>query len=413
MAAQSTTEGGAGVLPRPARARGWLPLPRAIRGAGSLSNTLADVLACFIAIKIGFYLLALFATWMLPEYAGGAYGLWHTGADRMIDISWRWDGQWYMSIAREGYRLGDGYANVAFFPLFPLLVRLLGLALGEAQLPLAGVLVVNFAFLGALFYLYMLAAMDGGPGLARRAIWYVAIMPTAFFFHVAYAESLFLLAAAGVIYHARRGQWWLAGLWGLLGAATRAQGLLLWLPLAWELARHWRREKTLPRRHLPALLLPPLGIGVFMAYLLLRFGDPLAFLHVQSEWGRSFGFPPATLWRGLEAVFAGYQSWKYPLQTINTAMVSIYLAVALASVRRGPASYTLYVVASLTMALLLPVEQSPTESAARFMAVLFPVAFSVAAWSEAYPPLGRLVSAASLPLFALLASLFVTWHWVV
>ncbi len=410
---QPTTRPGAGTLAgprRPPARRDWRPWWRLSPVARA---AIVDVVSTFVALKSGFYLLALFATWMLPEYGGDAYPRWYSGAERLIDISWRWDGEWYMSIARDGYALRDGYTNVAFFPLYPLLTRALALALPGGNLPLAGVLVVGAAFLAALFYLHALAMLDGGPALARRAVWYVAIVPTGFFFHAAYSESLFLLTAAATIYHVRREEWWAAGVWGMLATLTRAQGVVLWLPLAWALATVWRRERRLPRRSLGSLALPPLGVGLFMAYLYASFGDPLAFLHVQSEWGRSLGFPPATLWQGLAMVFAGYRDWTYPLETINTVMVALYLLIALASLRRWPAAYTLYVFASLTLALLMPAEGRPVESGARFMAVLFPVAFSVAAWSEKHPALGVLVTAVCLPMFALLAALFVNWYWVV
>ncbi len=182
MDTRRTTRAGAGVLAGPRRPPTWLSWRRTWRLSPATRAAIFDVVATFAAIKCGFYLLALLATWMLPEYAGDGYPRWYSGADRLIDVSWRWDGEWYMSIAREGYALRDGYTNVAFFPLYPLLTKLLGLVLGGEQLPLAGVLVASAAFLAALGYLHALATLDGGPALARRAIWYVAIVPSAFFF---------------------------------------------------------------------------------------------------------------------------------------------------------------------------------------------------------------------------------------
>lgn len=406
-----TTRVRAGAVALPRRfGTSTLPLARLFAAQRA---ALADVLAVFLPLLVGFYLLVLFATWMVPEYAGSAYPRWYTGADRLIDASWRWDGQWYMSIARDGYRLTSGYTNVAFFPLYPLLIRFVGLFLGAGGLPLAGVIVANLAFLGALFYLYRLAEGDGGRGLAQRAVWLVAVMPTAFFFHAAYSESLFLLTAAGSLYHLRRRLWWAAGLWAALGATTRAQGILLVLPLAWEMGRLWWKARVLPARQVGALALPFLGLGLFMGYLFLSFGDPLAFLHVQGAWGRSLGLPLFTVWNALQFALAGYRGAAYPLELLNIAIVFLYLALSLASLRRWPASYTLYALGSIAVALMLPSGGHTITSGARFMAVVFPPLFTLAAWSGRWPWLMTALLALSLPLYALLVTLFVNWYWVV
>jgi hypothetical protein len=41
----------------------------------------------------------------------------------------RWDGQWYLKIASEGYRVDDG--SSAFFPLYPWIVTVMGWLAGE------------------------------------------------------------------------------------------------------------------------------------------------------------------------------------------------------------------------------------------------------------------------------------------
>jgi hypothetical protein len=273
--------------------------------------------------------------------------------------------------------------------------------------------VVNFALLGAFFYLRALAALDEGEQVARRALWYVAIYPAAFFFSAAYSESIFLLAAAGVIWHSRKGEWWLAGIWCAVAALTRAQGALLALPLLWELARHWRQTGQVAWQGIFALALPAVAVLSFMAHLYVRVGDPLAFLHVQNNWGRSFAFPLVSVWRGLEIAAGGPGEMDYPLGLINTVAVVLFIVVTVFSLRRWPAQYSIYVITGLILALMLPAEGRPTESGARFMAVLFPVMFSLAAWSQTRPWLDRLIIAVWLPLFALLTALFVNWYWVV
>jgi len=64
------------------------------------------------------------------------------------DIWLRWDSQWYVAIAREGYApRADRMSNVAFFPLFPYLARGFGWLFGSPEV--GGLVVVNLALLGA------------------------------------------------------------------------------------------------------------------------------------------------------------------------------------------------------------------------------------------------------------------------
>ncbi len=375
----------------------------------------SDVLPVYVSALVVFYLVVDLATWMMAKNPA-SHPIFTTNADRLLDASWHWDGEWYMSIITFGYYMKNGFANVAFFPLFPLLVTWLGAWLEPLFYPdhfvVAGVLVSNTALLLGLFYLYKLVDMEAGRVVARRAVWLAAIMPTAFFFHVAYPESLLLLTAAASLYHLRRGEFWWAALWAGVGSAARVQGVILALPIFWEVARLAWRQRRLPWRQLPALALSFVGISLFMLFLYQHFGDPLAFVHVQKAWDRSFASPLATLGTAVNFVVAGYQNADYPWSAVNIVVVFVYLAVALLSVGRWPFVYTLYVFASILLATTMPVAGRPIESGARFMAVVFPVIISLARWSERWPWLERVLTAVSLPLFGLFLALFVNWYWL-
>ncbi len=65
-----------------------------------------------------------------------------------------WDGKWYTQIATLGYSYADDgqQHSVAFYPLFPLLLR--GMLTLGMRANAAGVLINSFAFLGALVIVY-------------------------------------------------------------------------------------------------------------------------------------------------------------------------------------------------------------------------------------------------------------------
>src|SRR5262249_51011313 len=95
-----------------------------------------------------------------------------------------------------------------------------------------------------------------------------------------------------------RGQRLAAGLCAGLAAVTRPMGVLLAPALAWGLWQERRAGRRICPRDVIAVLLPVAGLGAYMAYLWVVFGDPLAFWkahvvgwHVQLQWTE------ATYWR--------------------------------------------------------------------------------------------------------------------
>jgi hypothetical protein len=119
-----------------------------------------------------------------------------------------WDGLWYRLIALDGYSSATQSAKAAFWPLLPGIMRGGSIVTGWT-VDSVGYLVANLAFLGALLVIYRLISLDyGNTDTARRAIWALALFPTALFFSAVYTESLFLLLSAGALYLWRRDMVW-------------------------------------------------------------------------------------------------------------------------------------------------------------------------------------------------------------
>lgn len=125
----------------------------------------------------------------------------------------RWDGVYFAAIARDGYT----YEHIgAFFPLYPLLVRVLArgvarLACGTLQrascIVLAGALLSNACFVLAALVLRalgraVLGRRGAGAAVADRAALLFCASPASIFFSALYTESLFALLS-------------LLGLWAL------------------------------------------------------------------------------------------------------------------------------------------------------------------------------------------------------
>jgi hypothetical protein len=163
------------------------------------------------------------------------------------------------------------------------------------------------------------------PNRATRSLMALLLFPTALFWMASYSESLFMLLAISCWWAATRQRWTWAGMLALLAASTRLVGVFLVPALLVEYLYQNRttlRQKGLRfftiKTHIWSILKISVGaIGLlgYMAYLAGEFGDPLYFLHVQSEFGagrqESLILYPQVLWRSIKILLT------FPLQNIR------------------------------------------------------------------------------------------------
>jgi len=301
-----------------------------------------------------------------------------------------WDGKWYRRIAVEGYNYAnDGNQHsVAFYPLFPLISR--GLMMFGLPFEVAGTLVNNISFLGALLLLYYWVKERHGT---KVAIWATAVMtwcPFSLYGTVIYTEGLFLFLTTAALRAFDKRQYFWAAVCGALASATRATGITL-LPTFIFVA--WKEKRTLSAYI--AGLCVPLGLLSFILYCAITFNEPLAFIYVQKAWAQPSWWSIFT-----DAIFVGknslikvvmvfgggYMLWYFRTQLSKTAVVygfcSLLLIIfsgALMSVNRYA-----YGIVSLSVALgLLFSRQNRWGYAILtwFAILLFSYAFNFTIWN--------------------------------
>lgn len=223
------------------------------------------------------------------------------GIGSALKLLTHWDGGPYAWVAEHG-----GYPPIvdpsftkdplsvytAWPPGYPMVIWLVMHLLPGVSAASTAVLVSHLAALAMLIVLARLLHREVDAGIADRTLLFLIAFPSAFFFSVAYSESLFLLLAIGALYCARQGRWWWAGLLTAGAGATRVVGVLIGIALAYEYLRQrdWKIRRV--RWDVLALGLVPAGLAGYMFYLWDRYGDPLVFLHAQAFWGRSgFSWP--------------------------------------------------------------------------------------------------------------------------
>ncbi len=391
------------------------------KGVGSLKarRPLWAPLLVFLVTRLGIAAVAYFSTPILADSNVPPY---HIRPDNLLidTFASRWDTGFYLSIVDEGYsNTGDPFPSTAFFPLMPILMRIVRGITGDSLI--SGLLVANLSLAAASILLYRLAADEFDEDVALRAVWYLLIFPTSFFGSAIYTESLFLLVCILALFLARRGFWWAAGLAGYLAGLTRFVGLIITPMLVAEWFQQWRisgmqegkyRRSTLHWTTLLTAGLTPLGTLTYMLYLKWKFNDPLAFLHASSAWARAPRSPlaligdlfitPAMGWK--DALLAGALPLDNWLDLIFVASF-IGLGIVLCVQRRW--SEGLFVLLGAT----IPLGSGLLMSQRRYMWVLFPVFILLARWGR-NAWLDRIILTFFLLGLGLFTALFANWYWV-
>jgi hypothetical protein len=300
------------------------PDSAASRVTTALRRGLAELrfpLGVFAVVAIALYAVAQGAFAILPKPFIPDHGF----PDYAGFNAWpRWDSDWYLHIAREGYYYaGPGKQSaVAFFPGYPAVVRAAMIVFRDDIV--SGVIVTYLAGAAtvALFYRWCLGAF--GRQAARTSVLVLVLYPFAYYlFGAVYSDALFLAATLGAFLLLESRHPWLAGVTGALAVASRPVGMAVVVGLAIralelrgvfeggpdrfgsgeEPAAAGHRTPVLPRRirlsrlawHDVGVLLSISGLVAFCALMWRNFGDPFVFNKVYSAEGWSRTWDARTL----------------------------------------------------------------------------------------------------------------------
>lgn len=198
-----------------------------------------------------------------------------------------WDGVWYRQIATKGYSYdADKMSSVAFYPLYPLLGRLVFVVTGlPVQQAFAVLSHLALAGTFGLLTIYMYGGSEVRIRCTDYTLIALGLFPTSFYLRMSYTESTFMFFSMLVFVGMQR-RWPSILLAVVIGAATatRPVGIALIPPFLWYL--RLLDEKFLHRLTRIAVLLPLCVWGIlgYMAYQYCVFGDALAFTRTQIHW---------------------------------------------------------------------------------------------------------------------------------
>ncbi len=290
--------------------------------------------------------------------------------DSFYEIWNRWDSNSYLRIAQNWYTAeGHDRVLIVFYPLYPLLIRLLNPLFKNYFV--TGVLISNVSMFISSIFLYKLTILDYGRRVALRAVVFLLIFPMSFFTGIVFTESLFLALTILFFYHYKKGSWLIAGLLACLSSLTRNVGILLLVPMLMDgvAAIRYNDKKSAFKRITPMFL----SISGAFLYLLINkmvTGGWFTFLIYQKEhWHNRFGF----FAENIKNITVNILTWDPSVsislwipQIIFFYMALFLLFYSVGRMRSSDSAYTL---------VMLFISYSPTWllSGPRYIMTIFPI----------------------------------------
>ncbi|WP_315891786.1 hypothetical protein [Streptomyces sp. P9(2023)] len=256
-------------------------LPRRVRG--TLRHA-APALLGYLAVR----LLGLLVLGRWAHLRG--HGIWPA-------LATSWDSRWYLAIADHGYEPGppgeppDGHRPMAFFPLYPALIKAVA-AVTPGSRASVGLVLAVLCSLAAAWGIFAVGDRLYGRrvGTVLAVLW--GALPVAVVQWMGYTESLFTALAAWALYAVLDGRWsWAAGL-AVAAGLTRPTGIAVAAAVTVAGLLAARRGS---RRALAAALAAPLGWLAYVGWVGLRLGRWDGYFVVQESWGNAWDGGSVTL----------------------------------------------------------------------------------------------------------------------
>jgi len=359
------------------------------------ARTVAIIATVFVASRLA---MLAFAAWVAAHVALPP-GVPQGGS---LDVLCRWDCGWYLGIAEHGYSTHQdpaqpGATNFAFFPAYPLLIRLAAPLFAGHQFATA-IAVSNLCLFLALIFVYRYARLLGfGDRAALLGVALLCVLPHSLALSAAMSESLFLLLLVVAMYCLRRRQYLAAAIAAALLSATRAPGVLFALFALVFMIRHdgWRWLLTpwrTPERLLPVAF-APLGLFLFWGYCFIATGDAFAQASTARHgWDWNF-IPP---WENFPLLLSSVDA-KLPM-ALGAILVLVCVGLLVRLRLIGEAVFCL--------AAVLLVLSGGAASAFRYWIVLFPAWLALAQVMAGRPLLATLLLS-----IAGLLNVFLVYAW--
>ncbi|MFF7769890.1 hypothetical protein ACFZC7_25710 [Streptomyces massasporeus] len=307
------------------------------------------------------------------------------GGEHAWDVLASWDGWWYQQVAEHGYdpvlKPVPGATGMitlegnsaAFFPLYPMLMRLVSECTGLGLYG-AGMVVSVLASFAAALGIYAVTKRLGGhrAGLVAAGLW--AVWPGSGTEWSGYSESLYTALAAWACHAVMTRRWLTAGLLTFAAGLCRPTAVALVAALAFAAVMALRRREDGVRRPLAAVAIAPLGLFGYLAWVNYRMGDLNGYSKLQDgAWGHKFDWGVHSF-NVLTSIPVGHFDYLFAMPFEDVIGVCVVLMVPVLTVLlirlRPPAVLVVYTVLSYLMVMTT---QQYFGNVSRYLLPLFPL----------------------------------------
>ncbi len=369
------------------------------------------VVAIFIALKAGLLGVILLGAQFLPHNASlegynAAFPL--PGLPDLLRPFYTWDTQHYLLLAMQGY--GTNAFSDAFYPLYPFAIRFLTpLFAGNALV--AAWAISNVVSLAVPVYMYRLARLFWPARQSLTIVVLLLAFPTAFFLSMAYTEPLFLALCLAAFFHLFKRDVLIASALCFVLPLTRAQALLLLVPIlvrflqtGWGAKGNWREAM---RSYLAPALATVAGVGAYLLFCWWQLGDPFAGFNAQrftiSNNSLANLLRPVEWFRanfvGISPILHGYTN-----SVIDRVAFVIALPLLIGVWRTQHKALAVYGIVTL----LVPALSGSFMSYTRHLLLVFPLFMFVGS----KVPRAELLAIPMFALQVLLVLMHTGWYWV-
>lgn len=314
----------------------------------------------------------------------------------------RFDVNWYLAIARNGY--GKVPGDVHFPPLYPVLINLFSVVFRDDLI--SALLISQFSLYILVKLLFDLFSGWGRPELAARSLFFLLIFPTSFFFFSAYTEATFVVFAVLSLKAIRDGKWPWAGFWIFCAVLMRLQGVVLLVPLVWAF---WRtRLKTTKLSDLLLSVFPPLVAVTVYLTLRANGGDPSVVPITETNLHARIVPPWENLLYSFRYLASGVGHY---IDMLNLGVFILFGILIIVCWKRIPIEYGLFSIASIVLLSMRLVDTQPLNSMIRYVLTIFP-AFYLFGFVAGHKWMNLFLFTCFLSLNLFLSAQFFLWGWI-
>ncbi|WP_102049027.1 hypothetical protein [Pygmaiobacter massiliensis] len=219
----------------------------------------------------------------------------YTLDESLKDVFIQLDVNHYVNIAQFGYGTGEAFHEqelmIAFFPLWPLLLKLVHFIIPIGWYVLGTLLQIPIFIVGMTMF-YVVASKYYDQPTSKLALILLLVSPGAFFFLSPMTESLFFALCMVSLWALQSRKLWVFVIASYAAALTRSPGVLLAVPAIIMAAQGFKNKSGIARwgTYLVSASGPVLGIATYLLINFKVYGNWLAYSEFQRDhWGQGLG----------------------------------------------------------------------------------------------------------------------------